>query len=202
MFCSKCGKQLSEGTSFCLYCGASQGETVQSSRPSASQPQGIPALPKEMQMLIRKNSDYYIRKFSGFQAANSNTSWNWAAFFLSTGWCFYRKMYAAGAVLAAISIICSMIPVVNIISGLAICIACGVLGNSFYHKHLLRTIKDAEDVGLSEDAWKSYALEKGGVSLASGFLFSLFISAINLLLNIYTTTILGSMVGGFVSGLL
>lgn len=34
MYCSKCGRWMSDGSSFCPSCGASQGSTVQSAPPS------------------------------------------------------------------------------------------------------------------------------------------------------------------------
>ncbi|MEJ2128762.1 MAG: pilin [Woeseiaceae bacterium] len=40
-----------------------------------------------------KNTDYYARKFEKFQSGGGSISWNWPAFFISSVWLLYRKMW-------------------------------------------------------------------------------------------------------------
>ncbi len=40
-----------------------------------------------------KNADYYLRHFENFRTQNTSVSWNWPAFFLTTLWLLYRKMW-------------------------------------------------------------------------------------------------------------
>jgi len=40
-----------------------------------------------------KNADYYARKFDQFKSGGSSVSWHWPAFFISSWWLLYRKMW-------------------------------------------------------------------------------------------------------------
>ena len=51
---------------------------------------------------IQKNANKYIAGFVAMEESGSKLRWNWAAGLASVFWCFYRKMYGAGAALMAI----------------------------------------------------------------------------------------------------
>ena len=51
---------------------------------------------------IQKNADKYIGSFVEMETKNTKLSWNWAAGLASVFWCFYRKLYGAGAAVMAI----------------------------------------------------------------------------------------------------
>lgn len=51
---------------------------------------------------IQKNANKYIADFVAMEESGSKLRWNWAAGLASVFWCFYRKMYGAGAALMAI----------------------------------------------------------------------------------------------------
>ena len=197
MFCSKCGEEAPEGSKFCLYCG-----TPLVCNTNTEPPVQVATLPEEIRLYIGKNAEYYMQKFNVLSSSGSNISWNWAAFFLNIPWCIYRKMYREGTVLAIISILCGMIPLINILSGIAICVVCGALGNSFYLKHIRTLEAEAETIGLSDELHSYYVLTHGGVSVERSIIFIMFTMAINLLLSIYTTSMIGSLVGGMLGGLL
>lgn len=199
MFCSKCGKQVQEGSKFCLYCGEALAEDINNEQPLSFQ---ASILPEEMRLYIGKNSDYYMQKFNVLSSSGGKASWNWAAFLLTIPWCIYRKMYREGVILAAISLFCGMIPVINMISTITICVVCGVLGNSFYLNHIYKLDEQASAVGLSNELRSYYALTRGGTSIESGVLFSMFTLAINLLLSIYLTSMIGGLLGGILGGML
>ena len=57
-------------------------------------------------------------------------------------------------------------------------------------------------MGINDECFGYYALEKGRTSLASGIIFALFMQIVNLMLQLYFSMILGSLLGGFVGGLL
>ena len=40
-----------------------------------------------------KNADYYARKFENFKSGGGAMSWHWPAFFISSWWFLYRKMW-------------------------------------------------------------------------------------------------------------
>lgn len=46
--------------------------------------------------LVGENTTYYLRAFRKMKAEGSSASWNWSAFFCSTYWLIYRKMYGWG----------------------------------------------------------------------------------------------------------
>ncbi len=45
---------------------------------------------------IGPNSGYYLKYFEQFDAGESKASWHWPAFFVSSWWCLYRKMWLPG----------------------------------------------------------------------------------------------------------
>lgn len=207
MYCTKCGKEISDSTKFCMYCGAPVGNGA-SPQPETAATTSYhsdvsPEYQNKLKMFIGKNAEYYLRRFQEISAKNSKASWNWAAFFLSTYWCFYRKMYKHGAIFAGILYLCSMIPGIGtVIGGITISIVCGVLGNSFYKNHLDEKIQAAAEMGINDECFGYYALEKGRTSLASGIIFALFMQIVSLMLQLYFSMMLGSLLGGLFSGLL
>ena len=52
---------------------------------------------REAAMFVQNRAAYYVRKFAD-EHDGRKFSWNWAAFFFSPFWFFYRKAYKAGAV--------------------------------------------------------------------------------------------------------
>ena len=57
---------------------------------------------------IQNSAPRYIRKFMKQKKKGGKLSWNWAAFFFSPYWFFYRKLYKAGAVFLALSVALSL----------------------------------------------------------------------------------------------
>lgn len=56
---------------------------------------------KDIAAYVQSNTAKIINKFKSM-GGNKKVSWNWAAFFFSQYWFFYRKMYKIGAVLLAV----------------------------------------------------------------------------------------------------
>lgn len=113
--CPRCSSANPEGAIFCQICGAAlsaKGEQEPSSfyRMMQINPFGgvrgdetIAEIPvRDMAQYIGPNSAYYLPRFLAFDKAGRHIMPNLSAFFFSFYYCFYRKMYAVGAVLLAI----------------------------------------------------------------------------------------------------
>jgi Tfp pilus assembly major pilin PilA len=68
-------------------------------------PEGAPANPPlspedqlraDYELAIGPNRDYYLPKFEAFDAGGSKVSWHWPAFFVTSPWYIYRKMWLPG----------------------------------------------------------------------------------------------------------
>jgi type IV pilus assembly protein PilA len=60
-----------------------------------------PATPEQQkladyELAIGQNSSYYMARFARFDEGESTASWNWPAFFVTSGWYLYRKMWLWG----------------------------------------------------------------------------------------------------------
>lgn len=106
-------------------------------------------------------SAYYVEKFALMQKG-SKASWNWAAFFLSSIWLLYRKMYAIGIGAYLGSILLGRIhwtlPWI-----LSICI--GVFGNYLYCEHTHNKITEINKMGYDQQFRKIKLAEVGGVNI-------------------------------------
>lgn len=115
VICPRCGANSPLDTLFCPRCG----------QPFSAQPAGGPGFgnfaqscgfignvpPEEMidgipvpevASYVRMGTQSYIPKFFRMDRTKKRIGWNWAAFFFSPFWFFYRKLYAAGAVAASL----------------------------------------------------------------------------------------------------
>src|SRR5262245_54965164 len=105
---------------------------------------------------IGPNSGYYLKYFEQFDAGESQTSWHWPAFFASSWWCLYRKMWLwgiltlvwpliLGVLLAIIFGVTQPGPAVMVGLGLVLLFApyflLPIFANSLYWKHINRLIE-------------------------------------------------------------
>lgn len=116
MFCPQCGNNLPDDAQFCGYCGASlvqsniseeekgsievkpnislkKAETVvpdNSDIKAENDDNAQTTQPADMGAVIGKNADYYLKEFAKIDAGGK-ASFNIAAFFLTLGFCLYRK---------------------------------------------------------------------------------------------------------------
>jgi Tfp pilus assembly major pilin PilA len=98
MFCSKCGKEISEGSSFCQHCG---GNLSVATVGTSSQIMTAGLTVDDFATFVGKNSEKYLPKFAKFNAGGIDsfkTTWHWPAFFLSFWWLLYRKLYGWAAI--------------------------------------------------------------------------------------------------------
>ena len=50
----------------------------------------------DYELAVGPNRDYYVPRFEEFDRGGSQMSWHWPAFFVTSPWFLYRKMYAVG----------------------------------------------------------------------------------------------------------
>lgn len=207
VFCSKCGHKNSSPGKFCSSCGNSLESIEDSIKDDATNSNdtftnnetytnftdisGDKCLKADwenddMINFIQKNTEYYIPKFKEMQEFEKSTSWNWASFFLTSNWLFYRKMYGYGVGLILANIIFAFIPFLGFILNIGTCVACGLYGNSLYLKHIQKQLGSVE--GLKEDIKHRVLLSKGGTNLALPVILTfLFIILIFILIFIGAT---------------
>lgn len=101
-FCSRCGMVLPQGQTF----NVPQKEGKTYIRP-LDEIDGVTVA--EISTCVQVNNGRYIPKFFKMSAGKKKLSWNWASFFLSPYWFFFRKMYAAGAVMVCIMLALNLI---------------------------------------------------------------------------------------------
>jgi type IV pilus assembly protein PilA len=50
----------------------------------------------DYELAVGRNTDYYLPKFERYDGGASTAGWNWPAFFVTSGWYLYRKMWLWG----------------------------------------------------------------------------------------------------------
>lgn len=120
IICPVCGTQNDENAQFCTNCRAPlvfrkyeqtpetiyiDGEYV---RADETVEHGGTVTVGEASVYIRTNKDSFLRSFLKAKFTKSRQKFNWAAFFFTPYWFFYRKMYSAGSIFAGISIALTM----------------------------------------------------------------------------------------------
>lgn len=79
----------------------------------------VPA--EDVAIFVRQDSHRYVSKFHSI--ANGKLTWNWAAFFFTPYWFFYRKLYKIGAIIFALFLLITSIsflpPVVQLNTDIA-----------------------------------------------------------------------------------
>ncbi|MBA4418670.1 MAG: hypothetical protein C0392_12295 [Syntrophus sp. (in: bacteria)] len=126
-YCTKCGKQAVEGSSFCRDCGDKVLD-IQSDIQSA--PVTSVVTDQDYDTFVGSNADKYLTKFKKFSingADGFSATWHWPAFFVPFYWMLYRKLY----LWALLVFVLSIIPYVNFI----LMIVFGIMGNYIYYKH-------------------------------------------------------------------
>ena len=158
MFCTKCGFNLSGDVKFCPNCG-----TEVENNNAAQQNQEFyqkDIIDEDVKLLIGKNQEYYVPKFSKMKQLNKKMTWNWPAFLVGPMWFMYRKMYHYGLGLLLFNIVFEEIMPLGI--SLAISAVIAAFANYLYMQQLeghALYMKSAADTAR----W-NIAEEKGGTS--------------------------------------
>lgn len=148
MFCTKCGREIPDGTTFCGGCGTPVTA-------AAAAPEG--AL-DEIALFVGKKAEYYKAVFRKFNVRGVETfapTWNWCAFLFTFWWMLYRKLY----LWALVWILLTFIP----FFGLVFWIAAGIVGNYLYYRHVTARIREARSAQPSHQL-PAALTELGGVN--------------------------------------
>lgn len=140
--CPRCGAENPPGGRFCGGCGASLQPATYGATPQAPSAAPISAA-------FATLTPYYQEEFRKIQESNETYKgkWNWAAFFLSVFWGFYRGVWARSLVLLVAPWIMYFIAFstyeesfswLGILISLAASIVFGLRGNHFYYNAFVK----------------------------------------------------------------
>lgn len=127
---------------------------------------------EQQHKVVQKNIPYYDLKWKSVENPATKSTWNWLAFFFSTFWLAYRKMYKPFFIIAGLQLVWSVpfyfidlsiwldLPFYGIIS-----IIVGLFGNRCYFNHTNHVLKQARV--LPENVQESYIQTKGGTHIGS-----------------------------------
>lgn len=90
MYCRHCGSQNPDSARFCIACGAAISSHANGTVHAAGDQH---PLEKYEAVIGPDNRDYYLSHFSRMRDGGSRLSWHWPAFFLTSYWLLYRKMW-------------------------------------------------------------------------------------------------------------
>ncbi|MFE4042798.1 MULTISPECIES: DUF2628 domain-containing protein [unclassified Priestia] len=125
---------------------------------------------EEEHKVVRTNTSYYDLKWGKTANPAKNNTWNWAAFFLTSAWFAYRKMYKHFFILTFIEVIWfSLLCFVDIpewsdaiVFGGASLIT-GLCANRWYYKHVKNVLARAG--AQPEQRKEAYLQIKGGTHI-------------------------------------
>lgn len=204
IYCSKCGKKSSKDAKFCTNCGnklitiedsiknttenikdaIKNNETYKSFIDTSYDENSRADFDnRDMVNFIQKKVEYYIPKFKDMQELYKSTSWNWAAFFFSSWWFLYRKMYAIGFGIILVTIVIeSFIPYLSLIISIATSVISGLYGNIVYLKHIQKQLDSFRN--MDEDIKQRLILSKGGVNIVIPLILGIITIGIFLLIGL------------------
>ncbi len=171
MFCSKCGAQNLEQDNFCSKCGESLGsDPAQTAPPQQADVQALYAA-----AVGYKKTSYHMPYFLRFDQQGVGASWHWPAFFVTTYWLFYRKMWLWGLLYILLPIPFGIVDVAfnsayQGITGLLYLLAAFVLipmyANAIYYRHIKKKIADVQAQSPSRKIALQQLQAQGGTSPA------------------------------------
>ena len=161
-YCTKCGKEVTEGNSFCPNCG-DQLSNIQSDMQNS--PGSTIITEQDYGNFIGKNADKYLTKFKKFNIDGTDSfsaTWHWPAFFVPFFWMLYRKLY----LWALLVFVLMIMPVVNFAFPFLM-ILFGITGNYIYYKHTRKNLLEIKLAPSSSEIQKAANIaHQGGVNKA------------------------------------
>lgn len=159
-YCSKCGKEVSEGSSFCQHCGGSLSATpgnMQSPIMSA----GLTV--EDFTAFVGKNSEKYLQKFAKFNVGGIDSfkaTWHWPAFFVPFWWMLYRKLYGW----AALVFFTGWIPYIG---WFILPIVWAIVANRLYYNHAKKKLLEIKQLHPAPETQRAVITVTGGVGNAA-----------------------------------
>lgn len=133
---------------------------------------GYSQLDTRLNMFTVSNSDYYHRAFQ--RLSRGENSWNWAAFFFSYNWLFYRKLNKQGYIMMGVLLVGAvLIPSLIGAIGLGFAIYNGFQGNKYYKEFYEISLKNVTP-GSSDESIQLLKLGGTNIGLSIGMSFVLF----------------------------
>ena len=118
-----------------------------------------------LRTFIGPNADKFLQLHEKRQVRKRAWRFNWAAFFFTLPWLFYRKMYLHGIVVLLVPILIALVfPRLSTSSGLGLAVVIGMYGNGNYLDAARRRIGKIEALGLPAAERDERLRERGGVS--------------------------------------
>lgn len=96
---------------------------------------------------VQENVEYYRAQYHSYKKFG-RTDFNWAAFFFSGWWFFYRKLYIIGLLM----IIANYVPGLGLIANFF----SGFMGNRFYFQEMDRNMAIGDRTGAGVNRWIIY----------------------------------------------
>lgn len=158
-YCTKCGKEVIEGSSYCHNCG----ENVSSTKSGSQNSETFQDLSNDdLSAFVGKNSDIYLTKFAKFRTGGIDSfkaTWHWPAFFVPFLWMLYRKLYGW----AVLAFFVGIIPYIGLLSK----IVWGITANYIYYCDAKKNILEIKNICPAPEKQKEVISVKGGVGNAA-----------------------------------
>lgn len=131
----------------------------------------------DYELAVGPNNDYYIPRFQEFDQGGSKVGWHWPAFFVTSPWFLYRKMYGPGILnllypfiaLIVVSILFGILrppKTVMIVLGILVLAAPWILfpmyANALYWKHINKVIRNVPSSFASQPDKRAARIERNG----------------------------------------
>jgi type IV pilus assembly protein PilA len=156
---------------------------AQSAAPTAATPEQQKIL--DYQLAVGRNADYYLPKFERFDDDGSLAGWHWPAFFFTSGWYLYRKMWLWGLLnlffpliaAMAVGIVAALLQVQSVVTGFVMLGAMfieqmllTIFANSLYWKHINGVIRNVPRSIADKPDKRTRRIERdGGTSIGAMF---------------------------------
>jgi Tfp pilus assembly major pilin PilA len=154
-YCAKCGKEVTEGSSFCKHCG----EKLPDVHDVAQVPAASSVITNEdYASFVGIKTEKYLPKFKKFSAHemdNFRATWHWPAFFVPFWWMLYRKLYGW----AILAFFVGIIPYINLL----VRVVWAITANYIYYKHAKKKLSEIKQIYPSPEAQKAVIAVSGGV---------------------------------------
>ncbi len=144
-----------------------------------------------IRLFVQKNADYYIAKWKIMAASGSKISWNWAAFFFTSLWFGYRKMYLYAFLYILINLL-SLVPVIGFFVWLLIWILVGMFGNYLYAKRTYEVLFTLKNAYPDKSQFNNMVAKEGGTTVFGVILVILIALAIYIALLVFISAYIGT----------
>lgn len=144
-YCTKCGREIPEGRTECTSCDKAP--------PALANITG-----DDYATFVGSNSGKYLAKFNKFGIEGNEhftLTWHWPAFFVTSLWMVYRRMYG-WAILAFIT---QFIPLVQLFA----LIFWPIMAHYIYFKHAKKNLIRIKQLPLTQETQKIEIAARGGV---------------------------------------